>query len=831
MKKVAKIAAIIVGVFIVLLIALPLAFRGKIAELVKTEGNKMLNAEFDFASLDISLIRHFPQASLTLEDFWLKGKGEFERDTLVQAGELTATVNLFSLFGDSGYDISRIYIEDTRLHAIVLEDGRANWDVMKTDSATAEPAATEEESGTFRIKLQRVELDGVDLIYDDRQGDMYAEVRGLTLGCRGDLSGERSMLQLKAETDGVTYRTGGVPFLNDARITAKLDVDADFANGRYELKDNTLTLNAIEANLDGWIQTTGAKTDMDVKLHTNDMGFKEILSLIPAIYAKDFDKLKTDGTATLAAYAKGTLAGDTVPAFKVALDVKDAMFRYPDLPAGVDQINIQAGVENPGGPLDGTTVTVRPLSFRLAGNPFTLTAQVKTPVSDPDFAIGAQGTVDLGMVKQVYPLEDMELNGVIKADMNVAGRMSSIEKGQYDAVNAKGTIALNDMKLKMDGMPDVDIRKSLLTFTPQYLQLSETTVNIGQNDLTADSRFENYMGYALKGSTLRGTLNISSNHLNLNDFMSADTTAATVPADTTVTPAASSESSLLVVPKNIDFTMQANLKKVLFDTMTFDNVNGKLTVRGGDVDMSNLSLGTMGGNVVINGCYSTADPKAPAFNAGLRLTDLSFAQTYKELNMVQQLAPIFENLKGTYSGHINIDTQLDQAMSPVLSTLKGDGNLSTRNLNLSGVKAIDGIADAINKPEMKNLDVKDMDLDFTISEGRITTKPFDLKLGDYTLNLSGSTGLDQTIDYSGKVQLPASSKLAEYTTFDLKIGGTFTSPSVKVDARSMANQALKAAGTKALDKLLGGKDSTATEEQGEKKNVVDKVLNIFKKKK
>ena len=441
MKKVAKIAAIIVGVFIVLLIALPLAFRGKIAELVKTEGNKILNAEFDFASLDISLIRHFPKASLTLEDFWLKGKGEFERDTLVQAGELTATVNLFSLFGDSGYDISRIYIEDTRLHAIVLEDGRANWDVMKTDSATAEPAATEEESGTFRIKLQRVELDGVDLIYDDRQGDMYAEVRGLTLGCRGDLSGERSMLQLKAETDGVTYRTGGVPFLNDARITAKLDVDADFANGRYELKDNTLTLNAIEANLDGWIQTTGAKTDMDVKLHTNDMGFKEILSLIPAIYAKDFDKLKTDGTATLAAYAKGTLAGDTVPAFKVALDVKDAMFRYPDLPAGVDQINIQAGVENPGGPLDGTTVTVRPLSFRLAGNPFTLTAQVKTPVSDPDFAIGAQGTVDLGMVKQVYPLEDMELNGVIKADMNVAGRMSSIEKGQYDAVNAKGTIA------------------------------------------------------------------------------------------------------------------------------------------------------------------------------------------------------------------------------------------------------------------------------------------------------------------------------------------------------------------------------------------------------
>ena len=75
-------------------------------------------------------------------------------------------------------------------------------------------------------------------------------------------------------------------------------------------------------------------------------------------------------------------------------------------------------------------------------------------------------------------------------------------------------------------MPDVDIHKSLFTFTPKYLQLSETTVNIGKNDLTADSRFENYLGYVLKGTTLKGTLNIRSNHLNLNDFMTTTADSA-----------------------------------------------------------------------------------------------------------------------------------------------------------------------------------------------------------------------------------------------------------------------------------------------------------------
>lgn len=825
MKKGLKITGIVIAVILILLLVLPLAFKGKIETLVKTEGNKMLNGQFDFRSLNISLLRHFPQASLTLEDFWLKGEGDFATDTLVKAGELTATVNLFSLMG-SNYEISRIYVEDTYLHAIVLEDGRANWDVMKTDS-TATVEETTEESSPFAISLKKVKFDNVNLVYDDRQGKMYAELHDLQLTCSGDFASEHSAVELEAETDGVTFQMNGVPFLSNAEIATRMNVDADFANGKYTLKDNMFRLNAIETNLDGWLAMKGEAMDMDLKLNTNSVGFKELLSLIPAIYAKDFEKLKTDGSATLSAYAKGTLQGDTVPQFKADLTVENAMFRYPDLPAGVDKINIKASVENPGGNVDGTVVTVAPLEFNLAGNPFSLTAEVRTPISDPDFRFEANGKIDLGMIKQVYPLEDMQLNGVLQANMKAASKLSYIEKEQYDKVEASGTIGLSGMDLKMKDMPDVNIQRSLFTFTPQYLQLSETTVNIGQNDITADSKFENYMGYVLKGRTLKGTLNIRSNYMNLNDFMSADTTAVAETAAASDSTAAASEGSLLIIPKNIDFQMQTALNKVLFNKMEFSDVKGKLIVKNGEVNMQNLSLNTMGGNVVINGGYSTADVKKPAFDAGLKMTNLSFAQTYKELDMVRGMAPIFENLKGNFSGSMNIKTDLDQTMSPLLETAQGNGSLSTKDLVLSGVSAIDKIADAVNKPELKELKVKDLNLDFTIKDGRVETKPFDIKMGDYNLNLSGTTGLDQTIDYSGKVKLPSSAgSIASLTTFDLKIGGTFTSPTVKVDAKSMANQALQSVGEQVLDKLTNKSDTAS----GKKENVVNKVLNIFKKK-
>lgn len=820
-KKTMKIAGITLGVILLLLLILPFAFQGKLAKLVKEEGNKMLNAQFDFRTLNISLLRNFPSASVSLEDFWLKGTGPFENDTLIQAGELTAAVNLFSLFGDGGYDISRIIVKDTRVHAIVLEDGRPNWDVMKP-SPDAETPEDETAQETFRIKLQKLSVDNLSVVYDDRQGGVFADLSRLEADCSGDFGSDRTVVDLKMETPSLTCRTGGIPLLNKVSLEADMDVDADLAGGKFTLRENMLRLNAIQLNLDGWLAQTKQGMDMDLRLNTNEVGFKELLSLIPAIYAKDFQDLKTDGKVTLNAFARGSMEGNTkVPQFEVNLDVKDAMFRYPSLPAGVEKINISALVRNAGGPLDATEISVAPFDFVLAGNPFSLNATVKTPVSDPDFHLTARGKLDLGKVKEVYPLDDMQLNGLVQADLELGGRLSMVEKEQFEQMQAKGSLRLNQMKLVLKDMPPVDIQQSVFTFSPRYLQLSETTVNIGKNDLTLDSRFENYLGYALKGSTLKGTLNVSSNHLNLNDFMSADTTAAVaeVPADTAAM-------GVIRVPENIDFQMQAAFRELLFDKMTLTDGKGTLLVRNGTVDMRNLSFNTMGGSVTMNGAYAAPQKKQPELNAAFDMRNISFAQAYQDLGLVQQLAPIFAGLKGNFSGNLQIDTPLDATMSPVMSAVQGKGALSTKDLSLSGVKFIDQVADIVKKPSLKEIKVKDLNIDFEIKDGRVTTKPFDLKLGDYNMNLSGSTGLDQTIDYTGKITMPADGIVSKLGTVDMTIGGTFTSPKVGIDmaslARNAAEQALKGLGEKL------GNDSKGSEE---KKSVINKALDLFKKKK
>ena len=808
MKKGLKIFGIVIAAILLLLIILPIAFKGKIKEIVLREGNEMLNAQFDFESVGISLFRNFPKATLSINDFNVWGVDEFAQDTLASVDKVSVTVNLGSLFSDSGFDISRVIVSGADIKAVVLEDGRPNWDIMKPSDETETSEENESGGGSaFRIQLQKLTLDNVNIIYDDRQSKMYAAVNNFGMTASGNLGADRTMLKIKAAVEALTFKSGGIPYLANAKLDAQVNVDADLENMSFTFDDNTIALNAIVANIEGMFgMPDDGSYDMDLRLNTEKIGFKEILSMVPAIYAKEFSSLQASGDVTLTAWAKGKMTDTTLPAFEASLNVTNGQFRYPALPKSVDNIQIAASAKNPGGSADATVVNVQPLQFSLAGNPFSATLNLTTPVSDPAFAVTAKGKIDLGMIQDVYPLEDMELNGIFTTDLDLKGRLSYIEKELYDQFQASGTLQVADMIVKMTEMPDITINRSLFTFTPKYLQLSETTVGIGQSDITADCRLENYMAFALKGETIKGSLNVSSKLLDLNELMGeGETTQETLSA-----PATEEESAIGVfeVPKNIHFDMNVSMAKVYFDNLQLDNVKGKVGIAGGKLDMSNLSLNTLQGSVVANGYYSTAtDPKRPELNASFQMSKLSFSETFEKFVTIQKLAPIFEGLHGNFSGLAKIETRMDSLMNVDYHTLNGSGNLKTDDVNISGIKALDAIADAVNRPDLKNIQIRDLDLQFTIKEGRVSTQPFDIKIGsDMNLNLSGSTGIDQTIDYTGKLKLPASAgAVASLTTVDLKIGGSFDSPKVSVDMKGMAQQAVQnlteQATEQALDKL------------------------------
>ena len=67
MKKLLKITGVTLGILLLVALVAPMALRGKISDIVKREANGMLAAKLDFERLNISLLRHFPHASVELK--------------------------------------------------------------------------------------------------------------------------------------------------------------------------------------------------------------------------------------------------------------------------------------------------------------------------------------------------------------------------------------------------------------------------------------------------------------------------------------------------------------------------------------------------------------------------------------------------------------------------------------------------------------------------------------------------------------------------------------------------------------------------------------------
>lgn len=407
LKKGLKITGVTVAVILVFMLVLPFMFKDKVIIIVKKEANEMLNAKLDFESLDISLFSHFPSASIELNGLTLSGIDDFENDTLVSAESIDVAVNVMSLFSDKGFDVNYVVLDKPSIKAVKLADGRVNWDIMKPDTVDVEEEKTVEVEGesSFRLKLKNFKIADATIVYVDDSTNMQFYTDKLNLKLSGDMSADMTDIDSKLSCKDIYFAMGGISYLKQAEAGAKLTVSADLKNNKFILKENTLSLNAIVLNLDGWVALLDdGAMDMDLKINTSEINFKEILSLIPAIYQNNFDKLRTTGNMSLTAFAKGRMAGENMPQFGLTLGVKDATLNYEGMPASVDGINIGASVSNPGGSLDKTIIDLSEFRLSMAGNPFKAALYASTPISDLNFKATADGTVHLGKIKDIYPL-------------------------------------------------------------------------------------------------------------------------------------------------------------------------------------------------------------------------------------------------------------------------------------------------------------------------------------------------------------------------------------------------------------------------------------------
>jgi uncharacterized protein involved in outer membrane biogenesis len=977
-----KILIVIGSLFVLLLAAafiLPVIFKDDIKAAIDEQLAKSVNADvvFDADNFSLSLFTNFPNITAEMRDFGVINREPFAGEVLFAAEKFQVEVNLGDiLFGDQ-MRLKGITVVRPQINVMVLQDGRANYDIAipSTDTVT-----TTEESGDFSFGIDHWEIQDADIEYNDQSLPMLVVLKGVNHSGSGDFTQAAFDLKTKTAVDTLSLQYDGAEYLSDKRaeVNATISISEDFS--RYTFQENTVKMNDFAMSFDGWFKMNESNFDMDISFASPENTFKSLLSLVPGMYTQSFNNIETNGELAFNGAVKGIYSDTQIPAFNVNLKVLDAMFKYPDLPTAVNNINVDMLVDNKDGVIDNTVIDIRKFHLDFGSNPvdaraliskmyptvvdanvkaklnlaelskmfpmeglelkgnyaidlsakgvydslkktipaidaamslsngFVKSSEFPIPLQDLKFAstvkntsgkmaettiqvndfsmlmdgekftanvllqnledinwdVKANGGIDLEKMSKVFALEGMTLAGKVKADLQTKGKLSDLEAERYDKLPTSGSASLKDFKYTATDLPyAVSMSNAEMVFDPRKVDLKQVKGTIGRSDFAVNGTVNNYIGYVFgKNELLKGTMNFSSNLLDLNEFMT-DTEETTTETDT-------ASYGVIPIPQNIDFVLKSDLKTVKIMDMNVTNATGDIILKDGVANLSGLKFNLLGGAFVVNGTYNTQDLAHPKYDLGLKIDNMSIQQTAATFSMVRTFAPIAGLVNGNFSTDFKVSGELLQDMMPNMKTVTGGGLLKIAQASLKDSKLVSGITSLTKLDNSSDVSMKDVLMSAAIKDGKLSVQPFNVKFGDYVTTVSGSTSLDGALDYKLKMNVPAgklgtqfNSLVSSYTggktdpnstvPVTIGLGGSYDSPSpklimdeqkqqVKEAVTTAAKEEAKEKATELVSGLLGNKksksdttktDSTKTTSPKEqvKKEAIDKIQNLLGKKK
>jgi vacuolar-type H+-ATPase subunit H len=240
-----------------------------------------------------------------------------------------------------------------------------------------------------------------------------------------------------------------------------------------------------------------------------------------------------------------------------------------------------------------------------------------------------------------------------------------------------------------------------------------------------------------------------------SDFVDVSDIISRIASDTTELEDTTSL-AVIRVPENIDFDFNAVINKFAYDKIKAENVKGHIIVRNGILSFRETGLNILGGLVSLNADYDTRDSLKPMMKADLSIQNIGVKDAFNTFNTIQKLAPAAAGVDGKMNVKLSYQSLIGSDMMPLIATITGGGKLQSSEITLLKSAAYDKMKELLKLSDKYSNTFRDLNLSFKLSNGRVYVSPFDTKVGNIKMNISGDQGLDQTMNYLIKTEFPRS---------------------------------------------------------------------------
>lgn len=834
MKKALKIIGGVVLLILILLVTAPFLFKDSIENMVRRTINENVNATVDWETLDISLFRNFPDASLQLKNFSVINKAPFEGDTLAAGRLLQLQMGISQLWKNETetIKIDAFTLEEGTVHIQSNLEGVTNYDIAIKNET--EKQATENEttsSSSFNFNIQQYSIKESTFTYADEKTKLFFDMHNLNHSGEGDFSAVNLKLDT-ATTAAVSLAMDGTEYLSDNYISLEAVLQLDLENQKYTFLENEAIINQLPLSFDGFVQINETNTALDISFKTPSSDFKNFLALIPQKYVQNIKEVQTTGDFSINGNLARTIDDTYIPKMDITIKSTNASFKYPELSKKVENITINAGITNRTGLANDTQVTIEKLAFSIDNNPFLLSGNVRDIMNTVAIQLALKGGLNLDHIDQIIPLEMKQpLSGIFKADVTTQFSMKAIENEQYNLIKTNGTASLENFTYIDEAFKNpINIKQATITMSPGTIDLNTLHASSGVTELTGNGSIQNLIPWVMAKEDLKGVFNVNAKTFNITDFMTAETTTST---NKNTGKQVTQVTDAVKIPDFLDATLNFTADKVIYDNLELLNAKGTAKIKDETASLSNVTSNFLGGTIALGGNVNT-QKATPTFAMDIDLSKVNINETFEKLAFVKYVAPIAQSLSGLLNTNIKLSGNLSNDLTPVLESVSGNALAQILNAeaNTSSMPLLNTLDAQLSFIDLDRLSLRDVAANFTFKDGGIQVSPFDFNVKDIKVTASGSHSLTNDMNYNLNLDVPAKYFGSEVTsllskldpaeantmmvTLPVSLGGTIKSPTVAVNTKAAVSQLTQQLiekqkgklidkGTNLLDDILGDK--------------------------
>lgn len=742
--KIVLIFLIILPTIIILLLsALSFIYQDEIKKRLVNELNKYLNTEISIASIDFSVFKRFPNATLQLNNVMVKDAWENRRqqkDTLLYAESFFLQMSLFDLL-KKNYEIKDLELNETIISVKIDKAGNHNLHVFKDEEIN-------EAENAFKINLQRVLFKNALFYYHDKQDKHQIEFNSQKLLLKGNFSEKLYDLSTEGNINVQTLKISDINYLNrkiNADLELVLNVDDDSLI--YRFKQSQILIGKQAFSIAGDIKYNEAETDLNIHIGGKNMDIQSVLSLLPEQYHKNINDYQSKGNFYFKMDITGKIGKYTSPSVDAAFGIQNATVLYKPTGTEIKALNTK-GYFTTGKKNIPETFELKLENFNATMNNSNLSGSFHViNFTQPQIKVETISDIDLAEWKSFIPIDTFEyMSGKILIDARFEGTIRnpkeySTEDFKKSRTSGKIIIQNANLILKNNSKSLSNVNGEML-FDNNDIIVNHFSADIQSSSVSLKGFFRNILSFFfVPEQKLVIDAKLNSSTLNLDELM-ADKTTST--GDTTFS---------LKFSERINLYLNVNIEKFNFRKFNAENIYGKVIIKDNKLLVENAGMQTMKGNALINGLFDASDEKEYLVTIEGDANKINIQEMFVQCENFGQDILQSKHLKGLATSHIQFVAATDNMLQLKPEKVYANADITIENGELINFEPVYNLSRFIKLSELEHIKFGILKTQIIIKDRIIDIAKTNIASSALNLELSGKHTFDNAIDYRFKIML------------------------------------------------------------------------------